>query len=181
MIVIVLGDDVDACEQVVDLFHEWMDARLIQTEVFFAPTKEERKRPDYWRYWRALPPDGKIGLIFGGWALDALRERVLKGSQAAFERRLQHIRVFERALTDDGSLVLKFLAAHAQEGAQEAPEESQRLEAELRAAAASEREIYRHYDEIIEVGEELVRDTRPGPHALARRREHGQPLPATCA
>ena len=35
------------------------------------PTDEERERPEMWRFWRALPPKGKIGIFFGSWYSDA--------------------------------------------------------------------------------------------------------------
>ena len=43
---------------------------------FGLPSEEERQRPRFWRFWRALPPDGLIGVHFGGWALNAVSKRV---------------------------------------------------------------------------------------------------------
>ena len=162
VIVLVLGDDAGACEQVVDLFHEWMDARLLQTEVFFEPTAEERKRPDGWRYWRALPAHGRIGLIFGGWALDAVRSRLAKGERkGAFERRVEHIRTFEQALADDGTLVLKFWFHTVKKALKKRLEKASESKRSWRAAE-SERAIYKSYGEIVDAGSELVRETDRG-------------------
>ena len=31
------------------------------------PSDEEIERPRFWRFWRVLPPRGKIGIFFGSW------------------------------------------------------------------------------------------------------------------
>src|SRR4051794_32336120 len=53
--------------ETVNLLNEWMDPRLIATYAFADPTEEERARPEQWRFWRALPPKGRIGIFFGAW------------------------------------------------------------------------------------------------------------------
>src|SRR3954467_3805692 len=46
--------------ETVNQLNEWMDPRLIDTEAFGEPTDEERERPELWRYWKVLPPKGRI-------------------------------------------------------------------------------------------------------------------------
>src|SRR5262249_39118622 len=53
--------------ETVNLLNEWMDPRHIVTSAFSDPSDEERERPAQWRYWRALPPRGRVGIFFGGW------------------------------------------------------------------------------------------------------------------
>ena len=53
--------------ETVNLLNAWMDPRHIFTSAFDDPTDEERERPPMWRFWRALPPKGKIGMLFGSW------------------------------------------------------------------------------------------------------------------
>lgn len=108
LIILIVGDDRVGCNEVVDLLHEWMDARYIRTQVFLRPSDEEQERPRFWRYWRALPPKGRIAIYLGAWALNALAERA-KGQvdDSAFQRRIAHIQRLEQALIDDGSLLLK--------------------------------------------------------------------------
>src|SRR4051794_27126986 len=43
---------------------EWLDARGIETHSMREPTEEERQRPPMWRFWRALPPRGRMGIFF---------------------------------------------------------------------------------------------------------------------
>src|SRR3954463_3561856 len=47
--------------ETVNLLNEWMDPPLIETQAFGEPSDEERERPEIWRYWRVLPPKGKLG------------------------------------------------------------------------------------------------------------------------
>jgi len=109
VLLLVNGDFQGGCDDVVDLLHEWMDARYMLTSVFESPTDEESQRPRFWRYWRALPPDGRIGVFLGAWTLRAIADRALGHcDDADFARRIDHVRRFERMLVEDGALVLKF-------------------------------------------------------------------------
>lgn len=117
VLILIAGNDRVGCNDLVDLLHEWMDARGLDTTVFVEPSDEERERPLYWRYWRALPTHGRVGVHLGAWPIQALRERVFDGLGGdAFVRRMAHARAFETALVDDGMLLLKFWihAPHAE-------------------------------------------------------------------
>lgn len=109
VVVLVAGDDRLGVNDLIRLIHEWMDARYLQTWIFSVPTAEEQERPRAWRYWRVMPPKGRIGVYAGGWGQPAISERV-RGliSRDAFDRRLQLIRNFEETLAADGTLVLKY-------------------------------------------------------------------------
>jgi len=49
------------------LLNEWMDPRGIVTRAYEAPSQEEAERPEFWRYWRDLPPKGRIALFQSSW------------------------------------------------------------------------------------------------------------------
>jgi polyphosphate:AMP phosphotransferase len=93
----------------VNLFNRWMDARWIVTHAFTDPSDEEKERPTFWRFWRHLPPKGQIGFHMSGRysrpLLDFVYGRI---SQVEFTQALDRINNFEKALADDGALVLKF-------------------------------------------------------------------------
>jgi polyphosphate:AMP phosphotransferase len=87
---------------------EWMDPRSIEVHAVGPASDEELERPPMWRFWRRLPPKGKIGIFFGAWYLDAIDARVFgKGREAEFVAALGEIRRFERMLADEGALILK--------------------------------------------------------------------------
>ena len=60
----------------VNALHEWMDPRYLETHAFGTPSEEERERPPMWRFWRVLPPEGRIGIFFGSWYTDPIISRV---------------------------------------------------------------------------------------------------------
>lgn len=95
--------------ETVKLLNEWMDPRLIQVNTFDAPTEEELARPPAWRYWRALPPKGQMGVFFGNWYSQMLRDRVHgNGKEAALDQAIDDAERLERMLCDEGTLIFKF-------------------------------------------------------------------------
>jgi polyphosphate:AMP phosphotransferase len=86
-----------------------MDPRHIRTVAFADPSDEETARPRMWRFWQALPPKGKIGILFGHWYSELIFDRVNKSTKhARLVQRIDDIVRFERMLSDEGALVLKF-------------------------------------------------------------------------
>ena len=88
---------------------EWMDPRHIRVLAFGSPTSEEKTHPPAWRYWRAMPPRGKIGIFMNAWYNELLAARIdgrIGGSK--LEARMAAIREHERMLTDEGLVLLKF-------------------------------------------------------------------------
>ena len=109
VIILVGGVDGAGKGETVNLLNEWMDPRHIQVHAMAEMSDEERERPAMWRFWRALPPKGKIGVYFGSWYTAPIVRRVLKQSSAAeLNQHIERIKHFERMLTNEGALVLKF-------------------------------------------------------------------------
>ncbi len=88
---------------------EWMDPRHIRVLAFGPPTPEEKAHPPAWRYWRALPPKGKLGIFMNAWYNELLAARV-RGhiGKGELEARMASICEHERMLTDEGLVLLKF-------------------------------------------------------------------------
>lgn len=109
VIVIVSGVEAAGKGEVVNRLNEWLDTRGVQTFAFWELSDEERERPRYWRFWRTLPPRGEISILFGGWYLAPIEHR-FQGlcDDAALDAELNRIVDFERMLTHDGALVVKF-------------------------------------------------------------------------
>jgi AMP-polyphosphate phosphotransferase len=109
VIILFAGVDTAGKGETVNLLNEWMDPRWIVTRGYSDPSDEERERPRLWRYWRDLPPDGRIALFLSAWYSSPIRNRVARRqTMAEFDTALDEIAAFERALTDDGAVVLKF-------------------------------------------------------------------------
>jgi AMP-polyphosphate phosphotransferase len=109
VIIVFAGVDGAGKGETVNLLSEWMDPRWIVTRAYGDRSDEESERPEYWRYWRDLPRKGRIGLFLSSWYSRPMLDRVYRRSRSAdFEKELDRIAAFERMLTDDGALILKF-------------------------------------------------------------------------
>ncbi len=150
----------------INMLNKWMDPRFVRSIGYQAPTEEERARPRFWRYWRDLPPKGRIGLVLSGRYSRPLLGRVYSGiDELEFDRRLAEIIRFENDLADDGALILKFWM-HLSKEQQEArfdqlsadPVQSYRVTAE-------DRRNHEHYDDFIAAAEQIItRTNRGGAH-----------------
>jgi polyphosphate:AMP phosphotransferase len=88
----------------------WMDPRFIETHAIGRDESEEQRlHPFMWRYWQVLPPKGRITIFFESWYNAPVAEHLLgQTTDAEFEQRLAEINRFERMLTDEGVLLLKY-------------------------------------------------------------------------
>ena len=118
VVVLVGGVDGAGRGETVNLLNEWMDPRHVATHAMGAATDEERERPAMWRFWRELPPRGKIGIFFGSWYTAPIVERVYRKRTAAqLDQALEEIVRFERMLVAEGALIVK-LWLHLSKAAQ---------------------------------------------------------------
>ena len=109
VLILIAGVEGAGKGETVNLLNEWMDPRHIYTHAFFEPSDEERERPALWRFWRALPPKGKIGIFFGAWHTMPIIQRV-QGliSEGEFGHAIHEVVRLEKMLTDEGVLLLKY-------------------------------------------------------------------------
>jgi polyphosphate:AMP phosphotransferase len=108
VVIVIAGVDGAGKGETVNLINEWMDPRKIATHAFGPPNDEARDRPPMWRYWRALPPKGEIGILFGSWYSEPLRRRVHDDiEQDTLDSTLTEIVRFEKMLADEGVLLIK--------------------------------------------------------------------------
>ena len=147
----------------VSLLNEWMDARWLVTRAYDEPGADELERPEFWQYWRDLPPRGRIGMFLSAWYSKAVLDRVHGAiDEATFLKRLERIIRFEHALARDGALVQKFWM-HLSQDAQEKRLKS--LEGDpLTRARVTKRdwENWRIYDKFIDTAEQVIARTNRG-------------------
>ncbi len=97
--------------ETVNALTSWLDPRHVEVNGLGDPSDEELERPRMWRFWRALPPKGKIGVFFGSWyTYPILQAALAKGKVrwAKLDKRIDEIVRFEHMLSQEGALVLKF-------------------------------------------------------------------------
>jgi polyphosphate:AMP phosphotransferase len=108
LVVIVGGVEGAGKSETVNLLLEWMDARGISVRTFFE-SSEDDERPEYWKYWNALPPKGRIGVFFGSWYSRPIIGRTFgKLSPEKLDVALDRVVEFERMLAQEKVTVVKF-------------------------------------------------------------------------
>lgn len=149
--------------ETVNLLHEWMDPRHIITHAFDAPSEDERARPAMWRFWERLPPKGRIGVFFGAWHSRPIVESALGHiDKAEVDQRVAEVNRFEKMLSDEGVLLVKFwfhLTKKQQRKRIEALAEDKRTRWRV---GENERSLFKKYDAFSEASEHFVRSTSTG-------------------
>ncbi len=163
VVILIAGVEGAGKGETVNLLNEWMDPRHIQTHAFGEMSDEERERPLMWRYWRALPPKGTLGIFFGAWHTLPIVLRV----QGALSRRelgkyTGEIQRLEKMLSDEGVLLVKFWF-HLSKDQQK--KRLKALEKDPKTAwrvTDIEWKYFKLYDKFITVCEPFLRETSTG-------------------
>jgi polyphosphate:AMP phosphotransferase len=93
---------------VVNSLMEWLDARGVNVYAFWEETDDERLRPRAWRFWRAMPGRGEIGVFFGGWYLWPIEQGFANDwDEADIDQCMRGVRDLERMLISDGAVIVK--------------------------------------------------------------------------
>jgi polyphosphate:AMP phosphotransferase len=163
VVVLIGGVDGAGKGETVNLLNQWMDPRHIVTRAFGEPTDEEAARPPMWRFWRALPPKGRIGVLFGSWYTAPIVERVAgRTRRSDLLQSIEKIRHFERMLAAEGVLILKFwfhLSKPAQKMRLKALEKDPKTRWRV---ADTDWARFKLYDRFREVSEYALRETSTG-------------------
>jgi polyphosphate:AMP phosphotransferase len=160
LLIIVAGVEGAGKSEIVNLLLEWLDARGIQTHALHEPTDEEAQRPLLWRFWRVLPPRGRIAIFFGSWDTNPIQEHVEgRVDRARLDQALERDVEFERMLTNENTLLVKFWL-HLSRKQQK--KRLKALETDPRQAwrvTRQEWRQYKHYDAYRSVSEYVLRRT----------------------
>jgi polyphosphate:AMP phosphotransferase len=163
VIVLLNGMNAAGKGEMLNVLYEWLDARYLTTFVEGPPTEEERERPPFWRYWMALPAAGRVGLFLGSWytqpILDHARGKIDSGELAMD---LQRISTFEKALTDDGALVVKFWLHLSKKEQRHRLEKLESNEETAWRVLPEDWKQQRHFNEIASSAERVLQQSSPG-------------------
>ncbi len=86
-----------------------LDPRFYKTETLSKPGEDELRRPFLYRYFVRIPEAGKFSFFDGSWMDEITRDRLLsKTDDDEYQKKLTSIKRFERTLSDNGYLVVKF-------------------------------------------------------------------------
>jgi len=146
--------------EIVNTLNEWMDPRHIEVSAFHMPSDEEAERPHMWRFWRALPPKGKIGIFFGAWHTQPIIERVMGRMKAAeYDRRISEIQRLEQMLCDEGVLLLKFWFHLSKKQQKKRLKQLSKDPKTSWRVSQFEWKLYKRYDEFTAVCDPFIRRT----------------------
>lgn len=86
-----------------------IDPRFFRVASMGEPTEEEKRKPFLYRHFAKIPETGKFMFLDSGWMDEVIKGRLHGGmTEEIYEERIESIRHFERQLTDNGYLVMKF-------------------------------------------------------------------------
>ena len=140
-----------------------MDARGIQTHAMRKPTDEERQRPPMWRFWRELPPRGRIGIFFGAWYAQPILDCALgRISRPELDLALDQILKFESMLHREGVLLLKFWLHLSRDAQKKRLKELEADPSQRWRVMKRDWKLFKHYDAYRRVGEHVLRRTGTG-------------------
>ncbi len=163
VIIIVSGVEGAGKGEVVNRLNYWLDARGMQTFAYWDETDEERQRPRFWRFWRSLPPRGTIGILFGSWYTRPIIDRALGKTDAPeFGRELSRINEFERALTEDGALIVKFWFHLSKEAQQSRLRKDSKQDKKNWNVSPLAKKFAKSYKQFFRVSEQAIRETDTG-------------------
>ena len=163
VIILFAGVDGAGKSEMVNLMNEWMDPRWLVTRAYGEPSDEEQERPEFWRFWRDLPPRGRIGLFLSAWYHRPLIDRVYQRiDEITFFRRLERILTMGDMLMDDGALIIKFWMHLSRD---EQRKRLKNLEKDPLTRWRVHKQDWDHwklYDRFIETAEHIIRHTSTG-------------------
>lgn len=137
-----------------------IDPRFFKVAAMDVPTEEEKRKPFLYRYFVKIPEQGKFMFLDSGW-MDEVTQDCLKGrlTDLDYKKKIESIRRFERQLTDNGYLVMKFFFQISQK------EQKRRIdvlkENKDTAWRVSKKDEWqnKHYSECMEVFDRYLNDT----------------------
>jgi len=160
VIILVGGVDGAGKGETVNLLNEWMDPRHIQVHAMAEHSDEERQHPPMWRYWRALPPKGKIGIFFGSWYTAPIVLRVQEKIKTShLNQRIAAINHFETMLSNEGTLIIKLWFHLAKDVQKKRLNTLERNPKTRWRVTALDWERYQQYDKFRRISEHTLRAT----------------------
>lgn len=86
-----------------------IDPRFFKVATMDEPTEEEGRKPFLYRYFVKIPAKGKFEFLDSGW-MDEVVKDVLHDNigEKEYKKKIESVKRFERQLTDNGYLVMKF-------------------------------------------------------------------------
>ncbi|HTT66947.1 MAG TPA: hypothetical protein VMF70_02855 [Gemmatimonadales bacterium] len=139
---------------------ERLDPRGVKVHPISAPLDDERLRPFLWRFWTRIPARGEVAVFDRSWYGRVLVERVeklIKPEQ--WRSAYNEIAQFERMLTDDGMVIVKFWLHISEKEQKRRFKEIEKSKYDSWRVTKEDWEHHKQYDEYAEAAEEAFERT----------------------
>ena len=149
--------------ETVSLLNEWMDPRWLITRAYDDIEEARLGRPEYWKFWRDLPPRGRIGMFLSAWYSKPVLDYAYgKIDDNIFHSKLERIVQFERTLAQDGALILKFWMHLSNERQEERLKSLENDPLTKARVTARDWKHWKMYDNFIDTAEQVISRTNRG-------------------
>lgn len=139
---------------------ERLDPRGVKVHPISAPLEEERLRPFLWRFWTKIPGRGEMAIFDRSWYGRVLVERVeklIKPEQ--WRSAYNEISQFERMLTDEGMVIVKFWLHISEKEQKKRFKEIEKSKYDSWRVTKEDWEHHKQYDEYAQAAEEMFERT----------------------
>ncbi len=160
VLIIIEGVDNASKGELINRLNEWLDTRGLEVHAFGHKTDEENERPRFWRYWRSLPPAGRIAIFSSSWYTGPIYQRTFGDiSKGKFERHLRRIAFLERMLAQEGMLILKFWLHMSKDHQRATFKRLSKDKAQRAMVSQLDEKLHKFHDPHIQAAEKAIRLT----------------------
>ncbi len=156
-ITVVEGWDASGKGTAVATLTQRLDPRGFRLYPITAPRTYELQHPWPWRFWLKVPNRGEMVIFDGSWYGRVLQERVDGAvSEVVWREAYRDILEFERMLSDDGAVILKFFLHISKKDQKKRFKELEQDPLESWRITAADWARHEKYDEYLAAAEEML-------------------------
>lgn len=123
-------------------------------------TEDEKYRPFFWKFWQKIPPKGRIAIFDESWYQKIITDTSNKNiNKKDCKRIYESTNSFEKQLTDDGTLIIKFFMHITQEEQKKRLKKILENKSEKWKITKQDIKNNKNYDKIYESVEEVLKNT----------------------
>jgi polyphosphate:AMP phosphotransferase len=160
VIIVVEGWNASGITMVMNEIIQFLDPRGFSLHSIGSPNDEEKARLVLWRFWGKIPAKGRMALFARSWYSRSLAE-IISGIEwkEGMRRSLMQINQFERQLTDDGTIILKFFLHISKEEQKKRLDEREQNLLTTWMITKGDWDFHNKYDNYLPVIEEFIEGT----------------------
>lgn len=137
-----------------------LDPRGYKVHPIYEPLPEERLRPFLWRFWTKIPGRGEVAIFDRSWYGRVMVERVDGiATKQQWQSAYNEIAQFERMLTDDGSVIVKFWLHISEKEQRKRFEKIEKSKYDAWRVTKQDWATHQRYDEYLGAAEEMLERT----------------------